>query len=260
MPTIPKMFRRRTPEQRTGTMTLIEHLRELRRRLIIALIAIAAGAILGWFLYGTVIHIIQRPYCHYITGLPKSQKPVQGCRFVYFGPLEPFIIKFKIVIFIGLFIALPVLLYQLWAFIVPGLTDRERRMAIPFIATSVALFALGATVAYLVLPLGLRFLLGFAGPHFTGFIDGNQFVGFVLLLALIFGTSFEFPVLLVFLVMVGVLSSAKLRQWRRGAYLVLAVFAAVVTPSNDPYTMLSLMLPLWLFYEAAIIVSRLQGR
>ena len=127
-------------------------------------------------------------------------------------------------------------------------------------STAISPLALGATVAYLVLPLGLKFLLGFAGQQFRPIIDGSQFVGFVLLLALIFGLSFEYPILLYFLVLVGMLSSVKLREWRRGAYLVLTMFAAVATPSNDPFTMLSMMLPLWLFYEAVIIVSRLQGR
>jgi sec-independent protein translocase protein TatC len=156
-----------------------------------------------------------------------------------------------------LFIALPVVLYQIWGFIVPGLTKRERRMAVPFVATSVFLFALGALLAYLTLPKGLSFLLGFAGSQFVPLLTGDRFLSFVMLVALAFGLSFEFPIVLVFLAEAGVVSSRKLRDWRRGAILFIAVFAAVITPSADPYTMTAMMVPMILFYEAAIIVARL---
>jgi sec-independent protein translocase protein TatC len=158
---------------------------------------------------------------------------------------------------LGLFIALPVILYQLWAFIVPGLTSRERRMAVPFIASSMVLFSLGALVAYITLPNALRFLLGFAGEQFTILITGSSFIGFVVLVTLAFGLSFEFPVLLIFLGLVGVVTSERLRAWRRFAIVLIAVFAAVITPSQDPYTMLALFIPMLLFYEAAIIVIHL---
>ena len=132
--------------------------------------------------------------------------------------------------------------------------------AIPFVLSSVFLFALGALIAYLTLPKGLGFLLGFAGSGFTPLITGDRFLGFVMLLAVAFGVSFEFPIVLIFLCGVGVISSDKLRQWRRGAILFIAVFAAVITPSADPYTMLAMMLPMVLFYEAAIIVARLMNK
>ena len=170
------------------------------------------------------------------------------------------LIKLKIVLYTGLVIALPVVLYQLWMFIVPGLTRRERGMAVPFVAASVVLFALGATFAYLTLPRGLNFLLGFAGPEFTGVMQGSQFIFFVVLVALAFGISFEFPLLLICLELVGVLSTEQLRRWRRFSILGIALFAAIITPSSDPYTMLALAIPMYLFYEAAIIVGRLAKR
>jgi sec-independent protein translocase protein TatC len=256
MPMIPKL-RRRTPEQRTGTMTLMEHLEELRHRVIVMFIAVAAGSVVGWLLYGTFIDLIREPFCDYVARQPSAQRPPTGCDLVFSGAVEGLIVKLKVVVFLGLFVALPVVLYQLWAFIMPGLTDRERKMAVPFIASSTVLFALGGLVAYITLPKGLDFLLGFAGEGFVPLITAGSFIGFVVLLTLAFGLSFEFPILLIFLGMAGVISSEKLRSWRRPAIVLIAIFAAVITPSSDPYTMLALMVPMYLFYEAAIIVIRL---
>jgi sec-independent protein translocase protein TatC len=253
---IPRL-RRRTPEQRTGTMTLIEHLEELRHRVVLSFIALLGGAAVGWFLYPTFLDLITHPFCDYVTSLPKDQRPPTGCDLVASGALDPLTVKLKVVFALGLFIALPVILYQLWAFIVPGLTSRERRMAVPFIASSMVLFSLGALVAYITLPNALRFLLGFAGEQFTILITGSSFIGFVVLVTLAFGLSFEFPVLLIFLGLVGVVTSERLRAWRRFAIVLIAVFAAVITPSQDPYTMLALFIPMLLFYEAAIIVIHL---
>jgi sec-independent protein translocase protein TatC len=259
MPMIPKL-RRRSTDQRTGTMTLIEHLEELRHRLIVMFIALAAGSVVGWFLYPSFIKVVQNPFCDYVQSLPADRRPVTGCDLVFNATLEGFTLKLKVVVFLGLFFALPVILYQLWAFIVPGLTSRERRMAVPFIASSMVLFALGGLVAYVTLPKGLNFLLGFAGSGFTPLITGSSFIGFVVILTLAFGLSFEFPIVLIFLGLAGVLSSAKLRQWRRPAILFISIFAAVITPSSDPYTMLAMMIPMYLFYEAAIIIIRLMKR
>jgi sec-independent protein translocase protein TatC len=256
MPMIPKL-RRRSTDQRTGTMTLIEHLEELRHRLIVMFVAISVGAVAGWFAYPAFINIVQKPFCNYVATLPADQRPLSGCDFVFTTTLEAFTVKLKVILFLGLFLALPIVLYQLWEFIVPGLTSRERRMAVPFIVSSTILFALGALVAYITLPKGLNFLLGFAGPQFTPLITGSSFIGFVVLLTLAFGLSFEFPIVLIFLGLAGVLSSAKLRQWRRPAILLISIFAAVITPSSDPYTMLAMMIPMYVFYEAAIIIIRL---
>jgi sec-independent protein translocase protein TatC len=151
-------------------------------------------------------------------------------------------------------------MYQLWAFIVPGLTKRERRLAIPFVVSSVLLFALGALFAYVTLPKALGFLLGFAGSSFSPLLTGDRFFTFVVLVAVAFGISFEFPVVLVFLQLAGVISTQQLRKWRRGAILGIAIFAAVITPSSDPYTMLAMMIPMWLFYELSIIIGRLMKR
>jgi sec-independent protein translocase protein TatC len=257
---IPERLRVRRSTDAQGNMTLVEHLEELRSRLFICLIALGLASIVGWFLYGPVLHLLQNPYCETIDALPKSSRPPAGCDFVFTGVLEPIIIKLKVVVFLGLFIALPIVLWELWAFVMPALTKRERRIGVAFVSSSVVLFAFGAIVAYLALPHGLGFLLGFAGPSFVPLLTGDRFLGFVMLLAVAFGISFEFPIVLIFLAMVGVVSSRQLRRWRRGAIVFIAIFAAVITPSQDPYTMLAMMVPMLLFYEAAIIVTRLIGR
>ena len=241
-------------------MTLIQHLEELRRRLVICIFAVTGGAIVGWFLYGPVLRLILNPYCDYWKTTDPKLRINKSCSLFFNEPLGAMVVKLKIVVFIGLMVALPVLLYQLWMFIVPGLTRRERRMAIPFVGSSVALFALGGLFAYITLPKGLNFLLGFAGSDFVPILTGDRFITFVILVAVAFGLAFEFPVLLVFLELVGVVTTQKLRRWRRFSILGIAIFAAIITPSSDPYTMLAMTVPMCLFYEAAIIIGRLMKK
>ncbi|HYF10724.1 MAG TPA: twin-arginine translocase subunit TatC [Actinomycetota bacterium] len=257
---IPERFRWRPRPDSEGRMTLVEHLEELRYRLFIAVAAIAVGGVVAWFLFDPLIDLLRDPYCRYWNTVPAENRTTDECTFFFFGPLESVVVKFKLVGFIALFLALPVVLYQLWSFIVPGLTDRERKLAIPFVASSVLLFALGAAFAYWTLPKALSFLLGFAGDEFAPILTGDRYLSFVMLVALSFGVAFEFPIVLVFLTMAGVLTTRKLRDWRRGAIVSIAVFAAVITPSSDPYTMLAMCVPMWLFYEASIIVGRLMKR
>jgi sec-independent protein translocase protein TatC len=258
---IPERLRWRPRRDSDGTMTLVEHLEELRYRLFVSLVAVAVGAVFAWFLFPPIVRLLQSPYCTYWKTVPVKVRPTQECTFFFFGALEPVLIKLKLVGFISLFLALPVILYQLWAFVVPGLTDRERKMAIPFVVSSVVLFALGAAFAYWTLPKALSFLLGFAGTtNFAPLLTGDRYLSFVMLVALAFGISFEFPIVLIFLELAGVLSTRKLRDWRRYAIVGVAIFAAVITPSQDPYTMLAMCVPMWLFYEVSIIVGRLAGR
>ena len=253
-------IRRRTPEERTGTMTVVEHLDELRSRLIVSTIAVGVASVIGWFLYDPVIEALREPFCDYWRTIPPERRTTEDCVLFFMGPLDGMIVKLKTVLFLGVLIAVPVLLWQLWRFIVPGLTARERKMAIPFVASSTLLFLLGAAFAYWTLPKGLSFLLGFAGSDFVPILSGSQYLSFVMLVAFSFGLAFEFPILLVFLELVGVLSTRKLRKWRRYAILFIALFAAIITPSSDPYTMLAMMIPMYVFYEAAIIIGRLLKR
>ena len=242
-------------------MTVIEHLEELRTRLVITLVAVGLGAVAGWALYPHVFHLLIHSYRLACQALPAHNKPPIPCdTLVVQSVIEPFIVRLKVSVFTGFAIALPVVLYELWRFVTPGLTRTERRLAIPFVMSSVVLFAMGAAVAYLTLPKGLHFLLGFAGQSLVVLPSATKYFSFVMLLVLAFGISFEFPLLLIFLAWVRVVPSTRLRKWRRYAFLIITIFAAVITPSQDPYTQLAMMVPMIVFYELAIAVARLLKR
>ena len=254
MAVIPKRRRKRNP---TGTMTLVEHLGELRTRLLVSLAAIGVGALVGWFLYAPLFQLLTNQFCTFMKGHTSlAVDPSDPCRLAYTTPLEPFTTKIKIVTFTGI-LALPVLLFELWAFIVPGLSDKERKFAVPFVVSSMVLFALGAWFGMVTLPRALNFLLGFAGTQRVFFIMSvGKYVGFVVLVIGAFGVSFEFPLVLVSLMAVGALSTATLRKYRRYSIVGIAIFAAVITPSQDWFTMTAMMVPLLVFYELAILVGR----
>jgi len=241
-------------------MSVIEHLEELRTRVIVALIAVGLGMVVGWIFYTWTFKLITHPYCSVLRQLPKTVQPPTHCKLVFGGVVEPFLIRFKIAAFSGLAIALPVVLYELWRFVTPGLTRSERRLALPFVASSLLLFALGGWFAYITLTKGLRFLLGFAGSTIVPLLTVDRYINFVLFLVVAFGLSFEFPLVLIFLCWVRVLSGQRLRAWRRWAILSIAIFAAVITPSQDPYTMIAMMGPMIVFYELSILVARAMKR
>ena len=258
MQLMPK-FLRRSEAERTGTMSVLEHLDELRRRIMVSFFAVAAGAVVGWFLYPYVLELLQDPYCDYLRNNPEVRPPA-GCKLVINSVVDAFLTKIKMVGFLGLIVALPVVLYQLWAFIVPGLTSREKKWSIPFIATATTLFLAGAGFSIWTLPRALEFLLGFGGDAVVPLITFDRYLGFVTLVTLAFGASFLFPVILVFLEAVGVLSWRRLASWRRWTILGIAIFSAVITPSGDPYTMFAMMIPMYMFYEASIIIGRIMKR
>jgi len=254
-------WRRKSPEEREGAMSLIDHLKELRHRLVICLWALLGGSVAGFFLYEPAMRLIKSPYCDFLRDHPdKAPFKQEGCSLVFLGAIDGFLITVKVIVFLALLAALPVILYQLWAFIVPGLTDRERRWAIPFVAMSVVLFLLGGLAAYLTLPKALGFLLGVGGDFVSPLLTVDKYVGFVIFTILAFGLGFEFPILLISLTAAGVLTNETMRRYRRQVILGLAIFSAVITPSPDPISMLALLIPLYLFYEGAIIVSRLLKR
>jgi sec-independent protein translocase protein TatC len=227
---IPRLRRKR----RDPTMTVVEHLDELRTRLIICILAVAVASVGAWFLFGPVTRFLQQPYCDFMHAHPNlAADPSDPCKLVFSSVVAPFLVKVKVTVFLGLGLALPVVLYQVWRFITPGLTARERKFAIPFVFTSLVLFTLGGWFALFTLPRGLNFLLGFAGTDgFLLLLTFEKYLGFVMLLILAFGLSFEFPLVLISLTLVGVLSSRQLRHWRRYAILGIAVFAAVVRTSS----------------------------
>jgi sec-independent protein translocase protein TatC len=248
--------RRESPRPHPDAMTLGEHLAELRRRLIISICAVAVGAVVTYAFYGDILTILQHPYCLARAGTPHHGQ----CNFVVTQPLQGFALRLNVSAYGGILIAIPVLFYQLWRFVTPGLKANEKKYALPFTCATALLFAAGAATAYLAFPHALRFLISVSGPHITEMISPNSYVTLILLLMVAFGATFEFPVLLVGLEIAGVLTPAKLSKVRRWAIIGMVAFAAIVTPSSDPFSMLALAVPLLIFYEASIIIGRMLGK
>jgi sec-independent protein translocase protein TatC len=252
------VFRRRKRPQ-DGSMTMVEHLTELRTRLIISVLAVAVASVVGFIFYDEILRFLTGPYEKALLALDPSKRP-EGVlgegRLVYSSPVDPFLTVLKVGFFSGLLLALPVVLWQLWRYVTPALTKRERRLGIPFVLSSVLLFAGGTVFALAIIPRGLSFLLGFGGTELLPLLTVDRYLGFLIFLILAFGLSFEFPLLLIFLAGVRVVTSAQMRKGRKYAYFGIAVFAAIATPTQDPYTMLLMTAPLMLFYEGAILVAR----
>ena len=234
-----------------GEMSLFAHLVELRRRLTRAVIALAIGTIAGYFIFPYLLDLIMAPYCTIADDL----RPDDTCTLVALTPLEPFSVRLKTSFVIGLFIGGPVIFYQLWRFITPGLTTKERRYALPFVAGSQIMFAIGIAFAYLAIPYGLRTLLGFGGPGIEPLLSASEYLSFFLMLSVAFGLVFELPLILIFLSLVGVVSSASLRRARPYAILTSVVAAAFITPTNDAITLFFMAGPMVIFYELSIWVA-----
>ena len=236
-------------------MSLVDHFIELRTRVVRACVAIVIGMVVGFFIWHPVYNVLKHPYC----SLPPSKRHPygggSGCELVYSHPLDGFSIKLKVSAIVGILISSPVWLYQLWAFITPGLKRNERRWALSFVAASLALFSGGVFAAYLMLSKALEFLLGAAGGGTTALLDIAQYIGFVTRVMLLFGLSFEFPLIIVILNLAHLVRHERLWSWRRMEVFLVTVFAAVVTPSTDPYTMLALASPLWVLYEVAALIA-----
>ena len=237
-------------------MSLVDHLAELRRRVIISTVAVSAGAVIGFLLYNRVLSFLQDPYCDL-----KAEKGLAGtCNFVITDPLEGVTTRFKVSAYIGLALALPVVLWQLWRFITPGLHPKEKKYAIPFILSSVALFALGATIAVFTFPNALDFLISVSGEEVETLFGPAKYISLYTLIMLAFGVAFEFPVVLVFLQVAGILTPSKLLRSWRFAVVGIFVVAAVITPSQDPYSLAGMALPMTSFYFLAIGIGKLLGR
>ncbi|HET7529878.1 MAG TPA: twin-arginine translocase subunit TatC [Mycobacteriales bacterium] len=238
-------------------MTLAEHLRELRRRLVIAALAIVLGTAIAFIFHTHIQHIVTQPYC----GLPAKYRLIHDrCTLVVSGVLDPFTVTLRLSLYAGLLLSCPVWLWQLWRFVTPGLYQNERRWALAFVSSSSVLFAAGAVVAYVTMPNGLRFLLSFATSGIASLLTFTSYLSYFTAMVLVFAVSFEFPLAIVMLNVVGVVSAARLRRWARGIIFGLFAFAAVATPSQDPFTMLALALPMCLLFGAALGVATLHDR
>lgn len=264
------LFRRKKGERPAdGTMSLMEHLYELRRRLFFAVLAIFLGAIVGFIWYtvripgiGSLSDVLNHPYCsvpadYRISDLQNPDK----CVLLATTPFSPLQVRLKAAVLVGAVLAAPVWLGQLWGFVTPALYDRERKFARVFVLAGTLLFLAGTALAYVVIPEGLKVLLGgIGGSNVISGLDPNSYYGFLIAMLIIFGLSFEVPLLLVMLNFVGVLKAAKMAKARRYAIFGMVVLAGLVVPGNDPITMLALAVSLAVLYEVAVQIARIHDK
>jgi sec-independent protein translocase protein TatC len=235
-----------------GQMSLIEHLNELRSRLIKAILAIAVGALIVWIFYEPVLSFLKAPL--------EAADP--DAKIILTDPLQGLSTRLKVSGYGGLALATPIVLWQLWRFIMPGLYPRERRLAVPFVLSGMALFVMGAGLAYWTLPRALQFLINIGGgdQELDAFFTPDKYIQLIVYMMLAFGIGFEFPIILVFLQLAGVLSYQRLIKWRRYAIVGIVVIVAVITPSGDPISLAALSVPMVLFYEISILIGRIITR
>lgn len=238
-------------------MTLTEHLRELRSRIIRCMLAVVVGIILIMAFYDQVLSFLKGPYVDLC-----ERKPRGFCTpdLISLGPLDGLSTRFSIATYGGIIIALPVILWQIWRFVVPALHQKEKRYAIPFVLSSVLLFLLGGFLAFYTLEKALEFLIAWAGEDVEAVFPVSKYISLVGLMVFAFGIGFEFPVLLVFLQLVGVLTPQTLLKGWRYAILAIVVLAAVITPSGDPYSMMMLAGPMTVFDLISILIGKVFQR
>jgi len=233
-------------------MTVVEHLSELRYRLMVCIAAVAVGAIFCF--------IFASPIIGWFLDFYRNATDGKRNAFIFTGPIDAFATRIKVATYGGIVLASPVWLYQLWRFITPGLNPKEKRYAIPFLIASVTLFLLGGVVALLTLEPALNFLLGAGGDNLKPLLTADKFLSLVTLMIVAFGIAFEFPVVLMFLLIARIVNTQQLRSFRRWAIVLIFAFAAIITPSQDPYSLFLMAIPLVFFYEACIIIGRIMKR
>lgn len=252
----------------TGDMSLAEHLQELRRRVIIALLGIFVGAVIGFLWYensyipgvASLGEILRGPYCALPSEMRADFTGDGECRLLATAPMEMFMLRLKVGSLAGLVLSSPIWLYQIWAFITPGLHKKERRSTFTFVFLAVLLFVGGAMLAYFVVAEGLSFLLIMGGDTQIAALTGERYFSFVLALVLIFGVSFEVPLIMIMLNIVGILHYEAIKNKRRIIILALFIFAAFMTPGQDPYSMVALAISLVILVELAMQFARLNDK
>ncbi len=258
----PQRPKLKTPDD---VMTLTDHLGELRVRIIRSVLAITLFAILIIAFYDPVLDFLMRPY----EQLCQS-KPAEFCgasigadgqtQLFNFDPVEGLATRIRIGMYGGLILATPVVLWQVWQFIVPALHKREKRLAVPFILSSVVLFLLGGFLAYITLEKALEFLISWSGENVTQAFQVSRYVRLVMLMIGAFGIGLQFPILLVFLQLAGVLTPRQLVSNWRYALLAIVVIAAVITPSGDPISLAALAIPMTVLYVLSIGIGWIAQR
>ncbi len=239
-----------------GTMSLIGHLTELRKRIIISVVAVAVGAVVAYIFYNRILEFLLEPHCQ-ING---DDGLLQGCGLLARSPLEGFSVRLMVSTYTGVGIAMPIILWQLWSFVAPGLYPQERKYGLSFVVLSFVLFAFGAGLAYWSLPRALEFLVDVGGPNLENVYSPKEYIGFVVKMMLGFGLGFEFPIALIFMQLIGLVDNKMLRAGRRFALVGIVALVAVLTPSGDPYTLMVLSVPMYLFYEISIVFGWWRSR
>ena len=228
-------------------MTLVAHLVELRNRIYIAALSLVPGTIIGFIFSGDIIHFLRSP-------LPTSD-PLEAL-----GLTDALMIQMQVALIAGVILAMPVILYEFWAFISPGLTPRERAAARPWVPLAMLFFALGVGVAYFILPYATGFLYNFQSKDIHIFLTADNYFGFVSTLFLAFGLIMEFPIVLVLLSKVGLVTSLGLRRSRRMAVVGIVIFSSIVTPGADFVSPLVMSVVLYGLFESSILMIRMGGK
>ena len=242
----------------SGRMSLLEHLREFRRRTVRSSVIILAASIIGWYFYNPIITTLARPVCD----LAQAQAVnATHCGSLYIsGVLGPLNLQIKVAFLTGLILSAPLWLYQIWAFVAPGLHRKEKRNSILFILSATPFFAAGATLGYLILPTAIRVLFGFTPHSLTNLVKFDDYLDFVLRIILLFGLAFELPIFLIALNLIGFITGKSiLRSWRIWVFGI-TLFTAAFTPTGDPLTMALLAVPLCAFYFMAGGIALLVDR
>jgi sec-independent protein translocase protein TatC len=231
-------------------MTVWEHLAELRRRLIICVGAVMVCAVIAYLAWPLLIDMITAPFC----------RTTDECKLYATDPLAPFATRLQVALYGGVILAMPVLLWQIWRFVTPGLHKHEKRYAVPFVLSALVLFSMGAALAYISLGPALDFLFAVAGEGVDQIPTVDKYLSLTMWMMLAFGVGFEFPVLLVALQLIGVLTPAQLARSRRYAAIGIVVAAAIITPSGDPITLVMLALPMYILFEMSIVIGWVVAR
>jgi sec-independent protein translocase protein TatC len=258
-------LRRRGPSKfekaADGSMTLIEHVRELRNRLFWASLGIVAGLIVGFIVSKQAFDLLSGPYCALKTSyVVNPQTGVAECKFLVLGATDQLVLRLKIALWVGLIVGAPVWLFQLWAFIAPGLHRHERRWAYVFVAIAAPLFAGGAVLAYFVVKHSLLFIMSAGVLGEATQLEVTLYIGFVTNMILLFGVAFEFPLILLMLNFTGVVTARRLLSWWRVVVFLSFAFAAVATPDPGPFGMTLLAACMSLLYFIAVGVAFLNDR
>ncbi|MCG2795258.1 MAG: twin-arginine translocase subunit TatC [Actinomycetia bacterium] len=224
-------------------MTYLQHLEELRRRIIVSIVALVAGCAVSWLFAWDILNILKGP--------------AGNITLHYMKPMEPFLVRFKLTLFGGVLLALPVILFEILAFLSPALKRKERSFTVAVMLMILVFFAAGVTLGYYyIMPVGITWLLDLAGEQMSPVLSASEYVSFAGWFMLAFGIAFETPIFIWMLVALGVLTPEQLRKQWRYAYIVILLFAAIITPDWNPITMMMVAVPMVLLYEISILLAR----